>query len=454
MDVKALAKSKRSHTQHHSKKAHHSHKPKAPSSSSGPNDAAKGPLGKQQVNEEKKKKKSHGSRSQGSSALPANWDRYEEEEDELESEIASRTVDVVLPKSKGADYRHLVAEAQSHAETSLEEFPAFDDLVPGEFGVGLSSMLGVRGEGIVSWVGDDNFVVEDKTSGNQETSFLSLNLHALAENLAKVDLSKRLFIESDLLPPELVYEIHLYIVCKSVFAPLMQFNMQCAEELAVDSNEEHKELETKEDSELDNRISKELNLDDLAADQFASSSSSSSSHATSTFPLSNDFYIPVNSVNAEFQQISSSGKNKAFFLSSEADLHSNEDTRQKQNSTFEATAAEKELDMLLDSLSETKILDSPGFKSNTAIPVSLGVSSVYPPQNSKKDSVSSKIASVTASLDDALDDLLEKTSTLMNPNVLSRPHEEKPVHHSMQSSSHSGSKPKVADDFDSWFDTL
>ncbi|XP_020223035.1 uncharacterized protein LOC109805390 [Cajanus cajan] len=431
MDVKALAKSKRSHTQHHSKKAHHSHKPKAPSSSSGPNDAAKGPLGKQQVNEEKKKKKSHGSRSQGSSALPANWDRYEEEEDELESEIASRTVDVVLPKSKGADYRHLVAEAQSHAETSLEEFPAFDDLVPGEFGVGLSSMLGVRGEGIVSWVGDDNFVVEDKTSGNQETSFLSLNLHALAENLAKVDLSKRLFIESDLLPPEL-----------------------CAEELAVDSNEEHKELETKEDSELDNRISKELNLDDLAADQFASSSSSSSSHATSTFPLSNDFYIPVNSVNAEFQQISSSGKNKAFFLSSEADLHSNEDTRQKQNSTFEATAAEKELDMLLDSLSETKILDSPGFKSNTAIPVSLGVSSVYPPQNSKKDSVSSKIASVTASLDDALDDLLEKTSTLMNPNVLSRPHEEKPVHHSMQSSSHSGSKPKVADDFDSWFDTL
>lgn len=430
MDVKALAKSKRSHTQHHSKKAHHSHKPKAPSSSSGPNDAAKGPLGKQQVNEEKKKK-SHGSRSQGSSALPANWDRYEEEEDELESEIASRTVDVVLPKSKGADYRHLVAEAQSHAETSLEEFPAFDDLVPGEFGVGLSSMLGVRGEGIVSWVGDDDFVVEDKTSGNQETSFLSMNLHALAENLAKVDLSKRLFIESDLLPPEL-----------------------CVEELAVDSNEEHKELETKEDSELDNRISKELNLDDLAADQFASSSSSSSSHATSTFPLSNDFYIPVNSVNAEFQQISSSGKNKAFFLSSEADLHSNEDTRQKQNSTFEATAAEKELDMLLDSLSETKILDSPGFKSNTAIPVSLGVSSVYPPQNSKKDSVSSKIASVTASLDDALDDLLEKTSTLMNPNVLSRPHEEKPVHHSMQSSSHSGSKPKVADDFDSWFDTL
>ena len=129
MDVKALAKSKRNHTQHHSKKSPHSHKPKAPTSSSsssvGPNDAAKNnPLGKQQVSQ---KKKSH------RSALPSNWDRYEDEEEELDSGsgIASKTVDVVLPKSKGADFRHLVAEAQSLAETSLEGFPAFNDLLPG-----------------------------------------------------------------------------------------------------------------------------------------------------------------------------------------------------------------------------------------------------------------------------------------------------------------------------------
>lgn len=37
-----------------------------------------------------------------------------------------------------------------------------------------------------------------------QASFLSLNLHALAEQLAKIDLSQRLFIEADLLPPELV----------------------------------------------------------------------------------------------------------------------------------------------------------------------------------------------------------------------------------------------------------
>jgi hypothetical protein len=37
-----------------------------------------------------------------------------------------------------------------------------------------------------------------------QASFISLNLHAIAEKLAKVDLSKRLFIEPDLIPSELV----------------------------------------------------------------------------------------------------------------------------------------------------------------------------------------------------------------------------------------------------------
>ena len=32
-------------------------------------------------------------------------------------------------------------------------------------------MLAVRGEGILSWVGDDNFVVEEKTGGNQEVIY-------------------------------------------------------------------------------------------------------------------------------------------------------------------------------------------------------------------------------------------------------------------------------------------
>lgn len=39
---------------------------------------------------------------------------------------------------------------------------------------------------------------------SMQAAFLSLNLHALAEQLEKIDLAQRLFIEADLLPPELV----------------------------------------------------------------------------------------------------------------------------------------------------------------------------------------------------------------------------------------------------------
>lgn len=139
MDVKALAKSKRAHTQHHSKKPHHTQKLKAPSpSTSSPvsNDAvgtAKKPLGKQQLNE---KTTHRSSRSHGSSRLPTNWDRYKEEEfdhgsEGVSVETSSKASDIVLPKSKGADFRHLVAEAQSQAKTSLEDLPSLDDLLPG-----------------------------------------------------------------------------------------------------------------------------------------------------------------------------------------------------------------------------------------------------------------------------------------------------------------------------------
>ena len=41
----------------------------------------------------------------------------------------------------------------------------------GEFNQGLGPMLSVRGEGILSWIGDDNFVVEDKTAATHEVVY-------------------------------------------------------------------------------------------------------------------------------------------------------------------------------------------------------------------------------------------------------------------------------------------
>ena len=137
MDLKSLAKSKRAHTQHHSKKPHHSHKLKAPPSPSSPppSNASNDAVGaaKKQLNEKSTTRRS--SRSRGSSALPSNWDRYEEEEelDSVPPEGASKAPDddVVLPKSKGADFRHLVAEAQSQADATLEGSPSLEDILPG-----------------------------------------------------------------------------------------------------------------------------------------------------------------------------------------------------------------------------------------------------------------------------------------------------------------------------------
>ncbi|XP_009355767.2 protein ECERIFERUM 16 [Pyrus x bretschneideri] len=210
MDAKALAKSKRAHSEHHSKKYHP--KPKAKSSAVGGgkgNEAgtARNPLGKE-VQE-----KTHPTK--GASALPSNWDRYEEELD-LGSEDpvpaadgSNRASDVVVPKSKGADFCHLIDEARSQSQSIvyLDTFPGLENDLLGEWNKGIETMLSVRGESVLSRIGDDNFVVEDKNAAApHEVSFLSLNLHSLAEQLEKIDLPQRLFIEADLLPPELYAE--------------------------------------------------------------------------------------------------------------------------------------------------------------------------------------------------------------------------------------------------------
>ena len=45
-------------------------------------------------------------------------------------------------------------------------------ILTGEFNQGLGPMLSVRGEGVLSWIGNDNFVVEDKTAATHEVVFI------------------------------------------------------------------------------------------------------------------------------------------------------------------------------------------------------------------------------------------------------------------------------------------
>ncbi|KAI3744905.1 hypothetical protein L1987_58002 [Smallanthus sonchifolius] len=195
MDTKSLAKSKRAHSLHH-KKHHPNQKAKGATSSVAPTGTDKAP-GKA-VKEKARVVPA---------ALASNWDRYEDEDDPMtEDQVDGQTSqpsDVVVPKSKGADYAYLISEAKSQNSTRLssEIFPSLNDFVS-DFGQGKESFFAVRGESLLSSIQNDSFFVEDKTPANYEASFLSLNMHALAKQLTKIDLPERLFMEADLFPPK------------------------------------------------------------------------------------------------------------------------------------------------------------------------------------------------------------------------------------------------------------
>ncbi|KAI9176729.1 hypothetical protein LWI28_006447 [Acer negundo] len=388
MDAKALAKSKRAHSLHHKNKSYPNQKSKVPSVASDSAGSRTKPLGKQ-VGEKTRQ-------SQRIAKLPSNLDRYEDEFDsDLENpsgDSTSQASDVIVPKSKGADYHHLIAEAQSQAQ-SLPQSQAqsqsysysdslhyMDDILSGGFIRGVGSMLSIRGERILSWAGDDNFVVEDKTTAMQEASFLSLNLNALAEQLAKVDLSQRLFVEADLLSLE-----------------------QGLEGSRASSNQESDRIQTTHESDSVANTSEDID--------------------------SNEFSVKVEVVDTEFT--------------------SEQSRAQIKLPKFEAAVAEAELDTLLDSFSETKFFDSSSSNSSNTITYSQQAGSTALPQLSKRGPDLPKTAPATASFDDELDDLLQETSTLMNQNSLSHPSDVTAASHAQSSSSQTVTKSKELEDFDS-----
>jgi len=123
----------------------------------------------------------------------------------------------------------------------------------------------------------------------------------------------------------------------------------------------------------------------------------------------------------------------------------------KSSSVFEAAAAEADLDMLLNSFSETKLLDPSASESEVA------TSKKQPETRLPSREDSSLDIPITNSLDDALDNLLEETSTQDHKGSLSHSTEIKTTSFefpSSTSSSHPSSKSKVLEDFDSWFDTI
>ncbi|XP_047336282.1 protein ECERIFERUM 16 [Impatiens glandulifera] len=184
MDAKSLAKSKRAHSLHHSKKYHPKQTPVGPAASAAAKDAS---------NQNANQVKGNVQQSRRKNGLPSNWDRYEEDEDDLDLGNSPHVNTSDVPKSKGADYTYLISEAKS--QLSSEIFPSLDDDIT-DFYQGLGPLISVKGQGILSWIEDDNFDVDESTV-NVQASFLSLDLNALSKRLEESDLCERLFIETD-----------------------------------------------------------------------------------------------------------------------------------------------------------------------------------------------------------------------------------------------------------------
>lgn len=134
----------------------------------------------------------------------------------------------------------------------------------------------------------------------------------------------------------------------------------------------------------------------------------------------------------------------------------------KKSSRFEAAAAEAELDMLLDSFSETRLSDSSVLtkKSSYAFSDQQETSSRFEGNSflkqapSRKEPDLSKPTSLSANFDDALDDLLNNTSSGVAFSVPQEGTSTPLLSGAPSLRSAPAPKSKALDDFDSWFDTV
>ncbi|KAK6134745.1 hypothetical protein DH2020_031521 [Rehmannia glutinosa] len=415
MDVKALAKSKRAHSNHHSKK----HNPHQASKAISIASDSKKPTGKQA--------KGKPPQSHVSKPLPSNWERYDENLDLISEEAqpsSSQPTEFVVPKSKGADYAHIISEAkdQSRANYSSDVFPLFDDVINDftqDFG---PMLLAAKGQNILSWIADDDFDFEDKPSTSVEAPFLSLNLNALAEQLAKAKLSDRCFIEPDLLPLELLDD-----------------------ELQACDEDKHDPQTHTSAAETDSRASSlGYNQEFSKNVQQYREPASSSVTVARNIPVqtSEEGLKPLNQNKDEIFQSQETDRSISAKSISERIINSTA----RNSSIFQASNAEAELDMLLSSFNETRVLESPSASSSIEIP-SIGA---VPSEIVKNGTHMMK----SAIIDDDIDNLLEETSVLTKIEDIRLSNEVKASADVISSTLNPSSKSKLLDDFDSWLDTI
>ncbi|URE35149.1 hypothetical protein MUK42_06048 [Musa troglodytarum] len=403
MDPKASAKSKRAHTQHG--RANHPSPSAIAQRKKHGNSKDKNPTQGGGDGEPKRSR---------APALPSNWGRYGEEEEEELNGAGNPATTEVAPKSKGADFGYLLEQARTQqqerrnlaarglsASSSSEEFPL--GLMQG-----LSSMLLVRGKGLLSLCEDDNFIIDD--DDDTPSSYECVD----ESNEKQISERPEDSVASDIK--------HDYVPSTTMNVdgqnnPSNHYRGSEIDEGAL-LKKHHSQL-------LSGNITKFHPTKELRSQEFSPSRITQGSNSNlSIYAVSNPM----------------------------------------ENTT--SAAAEAELDMLLDSLSGTSFsgaasddlindvsetslsLKDKNYKGSTVKEEALHSKVQAPPTFGSKsaDQSSSLRTQARTALDDAVDDLFGEKS------VFSEDQKREPSAISLPSRPPFGSKPM--DDFDSWLDTL
>uniref|UniRef100_A0A0D9WJR5 Uncharacterized protein n=1 Tax=Leersia perrieri TaxID=77586 RepID=A0A0D9WJR5_9ORYZ len=303
--------------------------------------------------------------------LPSNWDRYA---DAVEADAPSESTGEVAPRSKGADFAFLLEQARAQPRDAAPGI-APQDSPFGDFMQASASMLEAKGEEILSWRGDDNFILEDDLAPDFEVPFLSMDLHALATHLSKLKLSERLFLENDLLPEDL-----------AVASEVNQIQIQCGTDVESDAK-----------GSLVHQ--KGIGIHDYGNLHFDDQ-------------MKSDCQLKC----FEDDRSTSSPKTDSHFVYSDT----GEDKSNSEGAKFEVVSAEEELDMLLNTLGGTHLSGSnldESFGNKSA----LQDVNVNQPYKEVTPSILSKSSLVSAPSDDALDNLLSETSPSIQNECFAEP---------------------------------
>uniref|UniRef100_A0ACD5T7F0 Uncharacterized protein n=1 Tax=Avena sativa TaxID=4498 RepID=A0ACD5T7F0_AVESA len=424
MDPKAAARSKRSHTVH-GRRTHQTpaaaaaHKQKRTAAAGGSSTSAP--------------------RSRN---LPSNWDRYESEP---EADDPTEWTGEVPPRSKGADFTFLLeqARAQPREERGLGAAGrlASQDS-PFDFMQASTSMLEAKGEGILSWFEDDNFILDDDLAPDFEVPFLSMDLHALASRLSKIKLSQRLFIENDLLPEDLDHapedeESEILIQCDTT-------GQIDAKDTSVQHNFKDIKPGKEEETTASPKISAGLVHSDAEEDKSYTGNKQSKLEMVAP---EDELDVLLNSLDGT--HLSSSNLDVSFGNNSTFEgMKVNKPNEKVPPSTSSRSPALAPLDDDLDALlSETSLpvqnegFDASSLTSRPALDSDNNIDFRY-----------AKQIDVT-SIDDSVDDLLADTSLCLNDQKQATPVQGQQNISGVNAPPHPGSS-NVSDDFDSWFDSL